>query len=240
MSEKKQVLALCRSAAGLMYLGVLLNRIWYKPILAKTVEEALGHARTGSFSLIVLDGDLPDEEQDGVIKALKAEPSFKQVPLIILVADNDPAISESLISRGCSAVLIKPLDISLFYGVLARLSGQPRQAHRIPVRMRVEIEETVPDKELTCINISEGGLYLRTHMPLQERTLLHLKFILPRDTEEITAICEVVRSVPLGAEFDTEPGMGLRFADLSEKAHQQIKNFVQWETAGDLEWEATI
>lgn len=240
MSEKKQVLTICRSAAGLMYLGVLLNRMWYKPVLVKSVEEALGHVRTTAFSAMVLDGDLSGEERDKSITALKADPAVRNVPLIALTSEQGPRVSESLISRGCSAVLTKPLDISFFYGIMARLSGQPRQAHRTPVRMLVEIEEPVPEKTLASINISEGGLYLRTYAPLPERTLLHLKFTLPRDTDEITAICEVVRTVPLGADFDTEPGMGLRFVDLSEKALQQVRNFVQWETAGDLAWESTI
>jgi uncharacterized protein (TIGR02266 family) len=171
---------------------------------------------------------------------LKTNPAVINVPLVVLLADDSPSVSESLISQGCSAVLSKPLDISLFFGIIGRLSGQPRQAHRIPVKMRVEIEEAVPEKELTSINLSEGGLYLRTHAPLPERTLLHLKFVLPRDTEEIGVIGEVVRTVPLGSDFDTEPGMGLRFVDLTEKALERIRNFVQWETAGDLAWESSI
>lgn len=240
MSEKKQVLTISRSAAGLMYLGVLLNRMWYKPVLVKTVDEALDHVRTSLFAAIVLDGDLSSEERESAVGTLKTEPAIRNLPLIVLLADDSPSVSESLISQGCSAVLSKPLDISFFYGIMGRLSGQQRQAHRIPVKMRVEIEEAVPEKELTSINISEGGLYLRTHMPLPERTLLHLKFLLPRDTEEIAVVGEVVRVVPLGSDFETEPGMGLRFVGLPEKALERIRNFVQWETAGDIVWESSI
>jgi len=57
---------------------------------------------------------------------------------------------------------------------------------------------------------------------------------------EIKVIGEVVRTAPLGTQLDAEPGMGLRFVDISDDALKQIRNFVQWETMGDLEWEANF
>ncbi len=240
LAEKREILVICRTTAGMMYLGILLNRIWYKPTLVKTVDEALHQARSGSFTLIALDGDLPEDERRTAISILKTEPTVKNLPLVIFITTENLTSYESLVAQGCAAVVTKPLDLSLVYGVLARLSGQPRQTPRLPVRMQVEIEEQKPEKELTCVNISEGGVYLRTLAPLPERALLHLKFILPRDTEEIKVIGEVVRTAPLGAQLDAEPGMGLRFVDISDDALKQIRNFVQWETLGDLEWEANF
>jgi uncharacterized protein (TIGR02266 family) len=148
--------------------------------------------------------------------------------------------SESLLTRGCSAVITKPLDMSLVYSVLARLCGQERQVPRVPARIRVEIEEKTPEKYLTCINISEGGVYLRTIEPHPEKGILHLKFTLPRDTAEIEATGEVVRTESLGIQIETEPGMALRFANISEENRRRIRNFIQWELIGDLDWEATI
>ena len=57
MSEKKQVLVICRSAAGQMYLGILFNRIWYSPYLAQSATEGVQIAENSPFSLIILDGD---------------------------------------------------------------------------------------------------------------------------------------------------------------------------------------
>jgi hypothetical protein len=44
----------------------------------------------------------------------------------------------------------------------------------------------------------------------------------------------------LCTELEAEPGMGLRFLDLSDADLQQLRNFIQWEMIGDLEWESTI
>ncbi|OGW54722.1 MAG: hypothetical protein A2Z46_05730 [Nitrospirae bacterium RBG_19FT_COMBO_55_12] len=240
MSEQKNVLVICQTAAGQMYLGVLLKRIWYKSILAKTVEEGIHYAGENPFSLIVFDTDMPDRDRDQAISLLRSEPSVKDIPLVVFLTSEKGKSSESLLARGCSAVITKPLDMSLVYSILARLSGQERQVPRVPTRIRVEIEEKTPEKYLTCINISEGGMYLRTIDALPEKGTLRLKFILPRDTAEIQTTSEVIRTESLGTRIETEPGMALRFVDISEENRSRIRNFVQWELTGDLDWKATI
>ena len=240
MSEKKQVLIICRSAAGQMYLGVLLNRIWYAPVLARSAEEALHLAQTTPFSLVLFDGDVSALELRPAITLLKTDPSLKDLPLVVFMTDDNATTNESLIAQGCAAVLTKPIDMAILYGVLQRLSGQPRSTPRIPIKMRVEIEEGTPEKELSGINLSEGGLYLRTIAPLPEGTVIHVKFTLPHDTEAMELAAEVVRTLPLSIQLETDPGMGLRFVDPPEDVLVKIRNYVQWEMTGDLEWKPDI
>jgi uncharacterized protein (TIGR02266 family) len=240
MSEKKQVLIICRSNAGQMYLGVLLNRIWFKPIVVHSVDEGIDAAQTNPFSVILFDIHLPDDELDSALTQLRSDPVVKDIPLVVFVTKERIAGSQALVEQGCSAVVAKPLDLGLLYSILNRLSGQPRATARVPVKMRVDIEEGIPAAMLTCINISEGGLFLRTAAPLAEGTVIHMRFTLPRDVEPIEIAGRVVRTIPLGREVVMEPGMGLCFLDLPEDVSQKLKNFVQWEMIGDLEWEATI
>ncbi len=240
MPEKKKVLIICHTAAGQMYLGVLLNRIWYSPVLARTPEEGIRLAQKNRFSLILFDGDVSEHELRPAIALLRSEPLLGDLPLVVFTTGGDKAMNESLLAQGCSAVLTKPLDLAIVYGVLARLSGQPRTTPRIPVKIRVEIEEGVPEKFLTCVNLSEGGIYLRTAELVPEGSILHVKFKLPHDTETITLEAQVVRTLPLGTQFDVEPGMGLQFTDIPEETQLRIRNFVQWEMMGDLEWKSNI
>lgn len=222
-----------------MYLGILLNRMWFRPVLARTTSEAVSIAQNKDLSLVVLDADFPVDELRQSLFLLRSEPSIKSIPIVALAASGNSFRHEEFIAQGCSAVVTKPLDLSLFYGLLNRLSGQPRATPRVPVKMRVEIEEGKPEKFLTSVNISEGGLYLRTVTPLPEGTVLHLKFTLPRDVEPMTVVGMVVRTSTLGKELDVEPGMGIKFENLSENDRNRLKNFVQWDMAGDLEWEAS-
>jgi len=235
MSDKKQVLIICHSAAGRMCLGVLLSRIWFTPMLARTTDEAIRLARKNSFSLVLFDGDVAEPGLDTAITLLKADQELKDQPLVIFMTADNPEKSQSLLSRGCAAVLAKPLDFSIMYGVLARLCGQPRSTSRIAVKMTVEIAEGIPERTLTCVNLSEGGLYLRTLRPLQKGQLLHIKFTLPHDVASLELPAEVVRTSLLGTQFEAEPGMGLRFIDIPEEALLKIRKFIQWEMTGDLE-----
>ena len=236
MADKQSVLIICRSAAGQMYLGVLLNRIWYSPALARTAEEGIRLARSMPFSLILLDGDIAEPELRDALALIKAEPSLNTLPIAVFLTNDNSTLNQALLAQGCSAVLTKPLDLSILYGVLQRLSGQPRNAPRVLAKIRVKIQDGTSEKVLTSVDISEGGLYLRTLAPLPEGAVLHVKFTLPLDMEPIELAAKVVRILPLAVQLQAEPGMGLSFLDAPENIVERIRNFVQWETIGDLDW----
>ena len=240
MAEKQSVLIICRTAAGQMYLGVLLNRIWYSPVLVRTVEEGIRFAQKTRYSMVLFDGDIPESEILSSLNLLKSDDSLAGLPLVVFKTDDNPVTNELLINRGCTAVLTKPLDLTILYGLLQRLSGQPRTTPRVSVKIPVEIQEGVPKKNLTCINISEGGMYLRTLSPLPEGTIIHMKFTLPHDPEAIELAAEVVRTLPLAVQLEIDPGMGLRFVDIPEDIMVKIRNFVEWEMTSDLEWKSNI
>ncbi len=242
MPEKKPILVICHTQACQMYIGILLNRIWYAPILAKNAGEGIFLAKKSEpLSLVILDSDLPEDKFRSALTLLRTDDTVKNLPLVIITSRNDTEYTESLLSKGCSAVLTKPLNVSITFGVLGQLSNQPRIHPRASARIEVEIDDGSTQIVLPCVDISEGGLYLRTHTPLLEKTVLTVKFRLPHGTEELEMIAEVtaevVRTSPLGARMSAEPGMALRFLTISEEIKEQIRNFVQWEVTGDLEWE---
>lgn len=240
MQGKKQVLIICHTAAGQMYLGILLNRIWYTPVLASTPHEGIRLAQKSAFSLIILDGDMEVPELKTSIGLLRSDPSLKDLPLVVFLNKDNAELNQNLLSQGCAALAIKPLDLAMVFEVLARLSGQPRTSPRLPVKMRVEIAEEKPEKVLPSVNISEGGLYLRTLEPLPEGTILHIKFSLPHDNQAIELTAEVVRSLSLGTRFEMEPGMALRFLEIPDDIVTKIRHFIQWEMTGDLDWDSNI
>ena len=239
MAEKKNILIICNKAAGQMYLGVLLGRFWYAPLLAKTTEEGIRLAQKKDCSLLVLDGDLPRQERKMAISLLRSHAAVRDLPLIVFITDENAEENKTLLQEGCSAVITKPIDLAGLYRATSRLTGLKRTTLRVPVKLRVTVEEGTPEKELLCTNLSEGGLFLRTHEPMPERTVLHLSMILPRNTGAISGAVEVVRTALLCTQLDAEPGMGLRFLKLPEEALLQLRAFVQGEIIGDLEWEAT-
>jgi uncharacterized protein (TIGR02266 family) len=76
-------------------------------------------------------------------------------------------------------------------------------------------------------DLSEGGLFVATHMLRPMGTVLTLKFALPTG-REITAE-GVVRWVrdPRDASADAVPGMGVQFRKLGPADEQQIREFIR-------------
>ena len=148
------------------------------------------------------------------------------VPLVALTMSDNPLKKESLLSRGCSEVLTKPLDIFLLKSRLAALTGGQRNSRRMSLQMEVEIAEGVRERVLTCTNISEGGMFLRTRRPLPRKTPVRLHFTLPHGTMRVGVVSEVVHVAPLGMEAKAEPGMGLRFVEISAGVLEEIRKLV--------------
>ncbi len=166
MSSNKMVLVICHTATGRMYLGVLLKRIWYTPLLADTVEDGIRIADHNSVKLIIVDSDVAEPDLTRTLLLLKNQPSTKNIPLVLVMTSQNAEMHKDLLATGCAAILTKPMDLSLVYGVLGNLTDEQRSAPRINTKFLVAIKEETPAKELVCINLSEGGMYLRTPKPL--------------------------------------------------------------------------
>ncbi|MDH4162824.1 MAG: PilZ domain-containing protein [Nitrospirota bacterium] len=236
MFVKPEVLVICPTAAGRMYLGVLLGRIWYQPLLARTVDEAIHHANRSRFAVQILDGDLPLETFKSAIAVIKTHPLTKTIPLVVFASTTAAPPAETLRALGCECVLPKPVDFSLTYATLARLSGQTRHQARVSLHLEVTLEEQLPEAMLICTNISEGGMFLRTPSPPAAGSVLRIRFTLPQDNQLIKAAATVVHRMQLGTTMEKEPGVGLRFSSLAEQDLARIRLFVQRQILGDLRW----
>ena len=68
--------------------------------------------------VILLDLHLPDINGDEVLRRLRANPTTKNIPVIMISADATPGQTERLIQAGANDYLSKPFDISHFLHVL--------------------------------------------------------------------------------------------------------------------------
>ncbi len=78
-------------------------------------------ARAHRPDVIVLDLHLPDIPGHEVLAQLLADPSTRDIPVVILSADATPAQTTSLLQAGAHAYLTKPLSVTQFLGVLYEL-----------------------------------------------------------------------------------------------------------------------
>jgi diguanylate cyclase (GGDEF)-like protein len=90
---------------------------------ATSGEDALRLARESAPDLILLDAEMPGMSGFQVCKALKAEPTLADVPVIFVTSHSDPAFEVSGFDLGAADFIAKPVSAPL---VLARVKTQLR------------------------------------------------------------------------------------------------------------------
>ena len=113
---------------------------------------------------------------------------------------------------------------------------QDHRAHkRLPVSLRISLQEDGEDISVnfSVIDISEGGLFVRSNILWEPGQIFFLRFSLPGSDHLISVKGEVARSEDkyfLFHDEDTKdpiPGMGIRFVDLSEEDREEIREFIE-------------
>lgn len=111
----------------------------------------------------------------------------------------------------------------------AKRSGAPeKRIHpRRPYRTKVVFDDEFGDGlfYVHSENISIGGIFLASDIPVRVGTLLFLSFHLPPHKRFIHVTGEVVRRSR--DEEHGPPGMGIRFVGLSEMARRRLEDFLR-------------
>ncbi|PTL80983.1 TIGR02266 family protein [Vitiosangium sp. GDMCC 1.1324] len=110
------------------------------------------------------------------------------------------------------------------------MQTENRKHERFPSRLRCWCEAENITLYARIVNLSEGGLFLKTNTPLDtgRRTLLRLS---GGEVREVMAEATVVWSRPQRQEKGP-PGMGLRFEGLEPGALAQLRRIISQEQRG--------
>ena len=197
----------------------------HKAIVVKSAAELLARARAdrGSFDLIVLDLRLPNAQGIDLVRALR-ELDLGRVPILVFsgtIANADEV--RALAALGVSGYvneysaahnIVPSLAPHLFPDNFNRRSG-PRVVLGIPVQYR--FGNTIA--AALTLNLSRGGIAIRTTSPLETGAKMKVRFRMPGSKHDVDAEGRV-------AWHDRRVGMGIQFETV-DPAHQTlIDNFV--------------
>ena len=103
-----------------------------------------------------------------------------------------------------------------------------RGSDRIEVTWSVDCESRETFLYASIANISEFGIFVRTHEPLEVGTRLTLNFTPPGSDEAFVLHGQVqwVNAVRMLAD-NPNPGMGIRFVDLTSEARSRLIDTVR-------------
>jgi uncharacterized protein (TIGR02266 family) len=198
----------------------------HRAVVVPTAPDLLAAVRHGTAQpdLIVLDLRLPHGHGVDIVKALRKIDRLT-APIIVFsgtIASADEVRELSLldiagyINEYTSVQHIVPsLAPHLFPDAYNRRSS-PRVALGIPVSYRVKNSIAAA----VTLNISHGGLAVRTTSPLDIGTDVRMRFRLPGGKKDIDAGARV-------AWVDRRTGMGLRFTTIDGADQTAIDGWVQ-------------
>ncbi|WP_280156021.1 response regulator [Piscinibacter sp. XHJ-5] len=87
-----------------------------------TAEEALGRLQDGHPDVVLLDLNLPGMDGLSFVRLLKADPKMQRLPIVAVTAYPDVYQRDELIAAGCSAYLVKPVDLRMLLQELERVA----------------------------------------------------------------------------------------------------------------------
>ncbi len=103
----------------------------------------------------------------------------------------------------------------------------PRVPLSVTVTYRVDGHDREGTYEVKSVNVSEGGIFIATELPLGLGTEVHLEFHLPNQSESIQASGRVVwcgRTETVGGAMVL--GKGIQFTDCTERCRRHLADYV--------------
>jgi two-component system, OmpR family, phosphate regulon response regulator PhoB len=118
---KPTILVVEDDSDSLYVLKNILSTKGYRVLEASDGEEALVVVETRKLNLILLDLQLPKLDGFGVIRRLRANANFENLPIVMMTACEPEKFRGTAIAAGCYDFLPKPLDFDLLDAVLDQL-----------------------------------------------------------------------------------------------------------------------
>ena len=235
--ETRTILLVDNSASSLFYWGMLLKRLDYKVVSKRNAEDALQAIEDSRPTIVLTDIALPGMDGVAFLKAIKADRRFKDIPVVMLTSVTDPLVQDTCERLGCAAWFSKDAELDELYQKLQSLvEAVPRQHIRLNTSVKVIVGDgtTVGGSMRTeyASAISEGGLYVRTQYPQPQHALTPVRILLNGDEVRTKAV--VLYSYAKNEGPYQEPGMGIKFTEISDQDRRRIRQFIKEQLTGDI------
>ncbi|MFA7268390.1 MAG: response regulator [Sterolibacterium sp.] len=123
MSTQKYVLIVDDDARNRKLVETLLRAAGHEVRCAGSGADALAAVAAAAPELILLDLMMPGMDGFEVARRLKADPSARNIPIVMVTALDDASSRARLAAAGVSQVLVKPVDRWALNACMDKLLG---------------------------------------------------------------------------------------------------------------------
>ncbi len=191
-------------------------------------EEAILAIRTHRPRLVIFGSDMADMTPPEFCRLVREEEEVRETSLL-LVVEGPPEIADLCMAAGCNdAVLATQLETDLDAKIARLISVPVRRDLR--TLTRIELSGATASQRVLgdAVNVSRGGILVRSGQQLPPDAALSVSFFLPGDPVEVRAEARLIRAEFAGGT----PRFALEFANLSERDQERIDRFVHRSRTG--------
>jgi DNA-binding response OmpR family regulator len=110
MTSKPIILVVDDDLPILALMRTLLREFGFEAVTAESGEQAIAEARARRPAAVLIDRNMPGMSGDELIRALRGEPGFDALPILIISGQSvSPA---ELATLGADGAILKPFDIT--------------------------------------------------------------------------------------------------------------------------------
>ncbi len=227
----RSILIVDSSSASIFYASTLLRKLRYAVRSVRNAEDALNAIADSTPALVITDVVLPKMSGIVFLKKIKNNAGLRFLPVIIHTSDEKAGLREDCIHAGCAAYFLKPVAPETIYpAIQSAIESTPRENIRINAALKVQIGPEAADPRFrieNVLNISEGGVYVKTSAPEPVKALVSLSLFMGKHTINATAL--VVHSSSKADGVHSVPGMAMQFTKISAGDVNLIREFVRTE-----------
>lgn len=209
------------------FLALFLQRFKYQVLTVKTGSQALESMATSMPVLVLTTQRLSDMSGADLIKMINQSPGTTDVPVIVLDEANDVGAEKNLLNAGAAAYLTKPVEVEdLYRSIQTAIESTPRENIRINTSLPIAIDGVQLDYEGgEFVSVLSGqGMHVKMRRPRQPE-MQHSVQIRIHD-RNISAIAKVLYRQEPHNTLLPEPGMGLKFVQISQEDQRYIKQYI--------------
>ena len=232
----RSILIVDSSFSSIFYASTLLRKLRYTVRSVRNAEDALNAIADSTPALVIAEVALPKMSGIDFLKKIKNNAGLRFIPVIIHTSDENAVLRQDCMQAGCSAYFLKPVAPEAIYpAIQSAIEATPRENIRINAALKVQIGPEAADPRFrieNVLNISEGGIYVKTSAPEPVKALVSVTLFMGRHT--INAAALVVHSSSKADGVHPVPGMAMRFTKISAGDVNLIREFVRTEVMRGL------
>lgn len=120
---KKRVMTVDDSRTMREMVALTLRKASFDVLEAEDGQQALSMLKTASVDVIITDLNMPKVDGVALIRALRDDPKWRTVPILMLTTESDSTKKAAGKSAGATGWLVKPFDPAKLIDVVNRVAG---------------------------------------------------------------------------------------------------------------------